>query len=122
MLINDVNAKIEDGEEPSEENSNLMSWNTFISDEKYGLALNEYLYIICHQLYDDSISSSSTSLISKHYYELYEKVYKHCIDFASTDSYPVLKKGNPSAEGIFSTATEGEVLEACFQFAIFLFM
>ncbi len=119
MLINDVNAKIEDGEETSEDNSNLMSWDTFASDEEYGLALNEYLYIICHQLYDDSISSSSTSLISKHYYELYEKVYKHCIDFASTDSYPVLKKGNPSAEEIFSTATEGEVLEACFQFAIF---
>ena len=120
MIATGIDAKIEDEEEPSEENSNLMSWNTFISDEEYGLALKEYLYIICHQLYDDSISSSSTSLISKHYYELYEKVYKHCIDtFASTDSYPVLKTRNPSAEEIFSTATEGEVSEACFQFAVF---
>ena len=112
MIATGIDAIMDDGDIQIKVNTNYWT----LLDGDYRQALGEYLYIICQYLKDDTENNP----ISKHFYHLYEDVYIHCVSLSQTETNLLnIKKENDFSERIIDTIPDGEISEACFQFAIF---
>ena len=112
-MMTDITARIQEGEKDITEGF-PSSWYEFRGEDSMSQALKEYIYILNN--YD----------VPRHYDNLYMEVYEklvESVDSESIDSTNFKEKLNlreiNDFSGAFEGISDGILLEACFQFAIF---